>query len=488
MRQNELKDVIEHSPSIRLLGNRNRLFMIQFYNSVFAKLDERSISFEHVFRKLSEYIEINEIQIIDEEDASIRSFENYESRAKNFLRKWIKQGFLSNFLDDNGDEYIELSFHTEKVLDWVNSLKQKEFVGTESRFRSILDQLKDLVEHTEEDRQQRIQFLKDKQEKIEEEIKRMEEGNQLFLYEDYQIISRLDQLNQSAKELVSDFKQVENNFKDITRSIYRKYADQDIDKASILSYTFDALDELKHSDQGKSFYTFYAYLLQNSSQEIWEELVSKLYDKLNQKEIAYSDFFLRKMSRYLYRAGKDVFAANDKMAEKLGRIIVEKEKPNNKAFRNLLGEIKALAVNNTFEELHAPGIQYMERPYFNLSLERPLNLVHQVIEQYQIKIEQAEGDVLQSEQLLNILSKKNINYSKLRKTMTATLKQHKELSLSKLIESHGGVELGLAEVIAYLNTLKFFKHQVYEHERVRIPFDDGSAKCIELPKIVFYHE
>ena len=120
----------------------------------------------------------------------------------------------------------------------------------------------------------------------------IEGGKALFIYEDYQIESRLEDLNQSAKELISDFKEVEYNFKSITKSIYQKYSDMDQKKDEILSYTFDALDEIKKSDQGRSFYAFYAYLLHNSSQDMWDGLVSKLYDKLQAKEIEFSDLFL----------------------------------------------------------------------------------------------------------------------------------------------------------------------------------------------------
>lgn len=488
MSNKEITKIIEESPSVRLIGNRNRHFIIQFFHFSFSNIDERAISFERIFRNLSEYIEKHESSIIDDEDDSLRGFENYESRAKNFLRKWISNGFLTNFLDDNGDEFVELSSHAQKVMDWLVSLKKKEFVGTESKFKNILGQLKDLVENTEEDRQKRLQALRDRKSAIEKEIEMIEGGKALFIYEDYQIESRLEDLNQSAKELISDFKEVEYNFKSITKSIYQKYADMDQNKDEILSYTFDALDEIKKSDQGRSFYAFYAYLLHNSSQDMWDGLVSKLYDKLQAKEIEFSDLFLRRMSRYLYRAGKDVFAANDKMAEKLGRIIGDKERPDNQEFRRLISEIKNLAASEDFGQMKGDGIEQDAKIDFKLSMERPLNLNIPVEEIYETSMERAEGKVTDSDQLVQLLSKKTINLRKMRGEVAGILKEQPNISLERLIDELGGINLGLGEVLAYMNILKYFNHRINEEESFKISFEESSKKYIELPQITLVHD
>lgn len=488
MSNEEITKIIEESPSVRLIGNRNRHFILQFFYFSFSNLEERAVSFERIFRNLSEYIEHNEATIRDEEDDSLRGFENYESRAKNFLRKWISNGFLTNFLDDNGDEYVELSAHAQKVMDWLISLKKKEFVGTESKFKNIIGQLKDLVENTEEDRQKRLQALKERKESIEREIELIEGGKALFIYEDYQIESRLEDLNQSAKELISDFKEVEQNFKSITKSIYQKYSDIDQRKDEILSFTFNALEEIKKSDQGRSFYAFYAYLLHNSSQDMWEELVSKLYDKLEAKDIEFSDLFLRRMSRYLYRAGKDVFAANDKMAEKLSRIIGDKDRPDNQAFRSLISEIKSYAASNEFLDASLKGIELDAKPEFKLVMERPLNFNIPVEEVYESGLELAEGNITDSEQLVQLLSKKTINLREMRKEVKSIIQNQPNISLQELIEELGGINLGLGEVLAYMNILKYFKHNINEDETVKISFEASSNKFIEVPKITLGHE
>ena len=479
----EIADILEHSPSVRLLGSRNRQFIITFFHYSFTGLEDRSVSFERLFRGLAEYIEVNESSINDDEDEDLKGFENYETRAKNFIRRWISQGFLTNFLDDNGDEFIELSGHSNKVLDWLSTLKKKEFVGAESKFKGIVGQLKDLVENTEEDRKKRLASLKQRQEEIQREIKLIEGGEALFIYEDFQIVSRLDELNQSAKDLLTDFKEVEQNFKEITKSIYQKYANVEQGKDSILSYTFDALEEIKKSDQGRSFYAFYAFLMQNSSQGMWEEMVNKLYHKLEAKNIEYSDLFLRRMSRYLYRAGKDVFAANDKMAEKLSRVISDTERPNNQEMRRLFSDIKTLISRDDIMDTDLEGISLAGKADINLHLERPLNLEMPVVPVYDNSIFVADEDLPESDQLVQLLSKKTINMRDIRRNVKDVLEKQPNITLEKLIEELGGIQLGLGEVLAYMKVIKYFDHKIDETEKIMLEFEAEENKFIELPKI-----
>ena len=136
------------------------------------------------------------------------------------------------------------------------------------------------------------------------------------VFEEFEIVPRFNQLNQSAKELLSDFKEVEDNFKEITKSIYQKHTDSNLSKGDILGFTFSELDSIKDSSQGRSFYAFWSFLLNPALQSEWDNLTKELYYTLEDKGISVSDFFLKSMKKHLHAAGQKVYKANDKMAEK----------------------------------------------------------------------------------------------------------------------------------------------------------------------------
>ena len=47
-------------------------------------------------------------------------------------------------------------------MDWVVSLKKEDYIGTESKFKTLFAQLKELVEYSNEDREKRLELLRAK--------------------------------------------------------------------------------------------------------------------------------------------------------------------------------------------------------------------------------------------------------------------------------------------------------------------------------------
>ena len=128
-------------------------------------------------------------------------------------------------------------------------LEKEDYIGTESKFKTLFSQLKELVEYSNEDREKRLE-LRTKKMEIEHQIQRLEMGEEVEVYEDYQIEPRYNSLNKLAKELLSDFKEVDDNFKGIIKEIYERQT-ENAEKKALLNYIFDAYGELKQSQQGK---------------------------------------------------------------------------------------------------------------------------------------------------------------------------------------------------------------------------------------------
>ena len=76
----------------------------------------------------------------------------------------------------------------------------------------------------------------------------------------------------------------------------------------------------------------------------------------------------------------------------------------------------------------------------------------------------------------------------MRSKVKGILEAHPNISLETLIEKLGGIHLGLGEVLAYMNILKFFKHKINESETFKVPFQESANKFIELPKITLRHD
>ena len=107
----------------------------------------------------------------------------------------------------------------------------------------------------------RIGDLERQKKEIDKEIERINGQGMVKHYEDYQIKTRLDDVYRLTNELVGDFKEVEDNSREITKNIYEKQAENSYTKGNLLGYAFASVDNLKQSDQGKSFLSFWHFLL-----------------------------------------------------------------------------------------------------------------------------------------------------------------------------------------------------------------------------------
>ncbi|WP_417369854.1 DUF3375 domain-containing protein [Gelidibacter japonicus] len=479
----QILNVVNTSPSVELLRLRNREMIVEFLTNTFSS-EQNTISSDNIHTQLADFLEYKQVE--NDEYSEINVFDTYEEKAKKYIQHWTNKGFLANYPDEQGEVFYELSAHSRKTIDWLASLKKEEFVGTESKFNNILNQLKELVEFTNEDTQKRIQLLEERKLEIEHQIQRIKIGEDLKVFEEFEIVPRFNQLNQSAKELLSDFKEVEDNFKEITKSIYQKHADGSLTKSDILEFTFDALDELKNSQQGKSFYAFWSFILNPELQNRWEILTKELYNTLEEKLIPVNDSFLKGMKRHLHNSGQKVYKANDKMAEKLSRIIRESENSKSEAIKAIIQQIKKQLVEIS-KAKKKPEISFeLETDNeINIPFERKLTTEQSETVTYTNKPIMADEDITSSEHLSKLFSQSNIDKALLRKRIKDILNKKSQTTLLEIVESYGGLEKGLPELFGYIGIAKDFKHIISSDKTQSIMFDSENNKQIQIPEIIF---
>lgn len=478
----KITEILNNSPSIELLRLRNREAIIVFLINTFSN-QQGAISEEKIIAQLADFIDYRKIEKDEESDIGV--FDSYETKAKKYIQSWTNKGFLTNYPDEQGEVFYELSSHSSKTIDWLASLKKEEFIGTESKFNNILNQLKELVENTNEDTEKRIQLLEERKLEIEQQIQRIKTGEDVKVFEEFEIVPRFNQLNQSAKELLSDFKEVEDNFKEITKGIYQKHADGSLSKSDILEFTFDALDALKESQQGKSFYAFWSFILNPDLQNKWDSLTKELYKTLEEKSIPVSDPFLKGMKKHLHSAGQKVYKANDKMAEKLGRIIRENESSKSEATKTIIQEIKKQLVEiSKIKTKPEISFELETEIVINITFERKLTTEQSEDIIYKDKPKIANEDITSSDHLVKLFSQSNIDKELLRKRIKDILKEKSQATLLDVVDYYGGLDKGLPELFGYIGIVKEFKHVISPDKTQGIVFDSENKKQIKIPEII----
>ncbi len=479
--QNKILDILRTSPSVAILRTRNCNIIIELLTEAFG--DVTAISHENIHNQLAEYLNIHGVE--DDEDSDILFTDTYEEKAAKYIRKWTDNGFLTNYRNEDGEIYYELSSHSSKVLDWLSGLKQEEYIGTESKFKSIINQLKELVEYTNEDREKRMQLLEDKKMEIEHQIQQLQMGEDVKVFEEYEIVPRFQQINKMAKELLTDFKDVDDNFKTIIKEIYQKQIDPSLKKGDLLAYTFDALDELKSSSQGKSFYAFWEFLLASEMQSELETLISDLFQTLKQKNIDSGDTFLQNMVEYLYVSGRKVYQTNDKMADKLSRIIRENDMSRADTSKRIVQEIKNMLIEIA-KKGKKPDISLTVDDGMEISIpfDRKITFEQSEITDYNFTPASDDLSIDELEELGKVFGNVYIDRKVLENNIREVMRGKSQVTLADVVENYPLTQ-GLPELFAYFGTLNQFPHRTVDEDKHHfIVFDYENNKRIRIPEII----
>ena len=488
MESEKIKEILNYSPSIRLLRAKHAHFMLSFFSDVFKREHQLAIKEEILINRLIDYLKQEEIELQeDDEEYRIEFFDNSDEKAKKLIRKWAEQDFLRNYYDEKGCIIFELTTHTDKVLEWLFTLEKKDFIGTESRFKDIVHKLKDIVEFSTEDKARRLEELETRKAQIEDEIRRVQIAEKVDVYDNYQIKSRLDEFIESAKKLLSEFKEVEENFKAITRRIYQKHADSTLTKGNILAFAFDAIDDLKESEQGKSFYSFWEFLIAPSKQDEWKSLTNQLIRILEEREISFDYHFLRQLKTFLYKNGQKVYDANDLMAEKLSRIISEQEKYERIRVKQVIGVITENALKIAEKNVIPPCEFTIEvHPEINLFMERRIQIEKPEISEFSAQPEKKNIELSELTDFSKLLHQEYVDRKRLEKNIQCVLESFPQVSLKHVV-SMFPIEKGLAEVVCYFTIAKDHpdKCVIASDTCEDILFDEQQGKYLRLPQVIY---
>jgi hypothetical protein len=195
--------------------------------------------------------------------------EAFPKSALEYLNDWTstEKGWLRKFYRQGSDEpHFDLTPATEKAIAWLGTLTARSFVGTESRLLTLFELLKQMSEGSETDPQARIVDLHKRRDEIDLEIARIVAGD-IPLLDDTALKDRFQQFMALARELLTDFREVEHNFRGLDRRVRERIALWEGAKGALLEEIMGERDAIADSDQGRSFRAFWGFLMSSSRQE-----------------------------------------------------------------------------------------------------------------------------------------------------------------------------------------------------------------------------
>lgn len=473
---NYIRYLSTHNHTFRLFGLDNAPLIISFLYQEFKKNNKIGITSSSLRASLTDYL------------YSINSAYNniYTANAQKYLDDWSNNGLLRKYYPSGSDEIVfELTPAAEKALDWIRDLEKKEFVGTESRLLKIFEMLKEIVHKSSDDPQKRLDDLMRQKKQVEKEIQDVMSGNIERLSET-QIKDRFMTVNDMARRLLSDFRQIELNFRELDRSIREKQINNNIKKGKLLDDVFKIQDSfILDTDQGKSFKAFWEFLIFQDKKDELSKLIETVNALPEVKKLS-NDNFLENMEFNLTEAGEKVNKTNHVMIEQLRRYLADKTYLENKIIMEMINEFKSNALlvkdnppsGNLFAVIDGdPDIGFIfDRPLYKAKKNPDITI---------IDIEEGTADSVDTDALYKHIY---VDPEELKANIKTLLSNCSQVSLKDVISSHP-VERGLAEVVTYVgiavnNSKYIINDDVIETLVVRNRMTDKQY-IIKMPQVVF---
>ena len=473
MHYDEIDHLRSRHPAWTLLRSTNVALVLSFLGRVFIDANAADLSASALAGALDE--EIYALNLRLGEDTFPRS-------ARAYLDEWASpdHGWLRKYYPPGSDEaHFDLAPAVEKAVLWVRDLRSREFIGTESRLNTIFELLRQMVYGAETNPDHRLVELRRQRAKLDEEISRAERGD-VDILDAVGQRDRYQQFVRTARELLSDFREVEENFRQLDRRLREQIAGWEGSKGELLDEALGSRSSIAESDQGRSFRAFYDFLLSSDRRAEITDLLRRL------QQIESIDDHDPRLARIHFDwidASERTQATVRLLSEQLRRFLDDQVWLENRRVFDLLRSIesKALrvrdvaapAVTMDLDDTKVSVVLPTERPLYRRS--RPTRLDGGPVE--------AGDDDFDSSILLDQI---HVDLEELVQHVLESLGPRRQIALEEVI-AREPLQHGLAELIGYLSLREPGLDVVFDHDgRARIAWStEDRDRVADLPRVTF---
>jgi len=413
--------------------------------------------------------------------------QTFPKGASEYLNDWAapERGWLRKFYPPASDEvHFDLTPATERALSWLGGLTDRAFVGTESRLLTLFDLLQQMKQGSETDPQARVAELHKRRDAIDDEIARVLSGD-LPLLDDTALRERFMHFTSLARELLTDFREVEHNFRALDRSVRERIALWQGAKGALLQAILGERDAIADSDQGKSFKAFWDFLM---SQQRQEELTSLLEQVMALPPVAelHPDPRLKRVHYDWLDAGEHAQATVALLSQQLRRFLDDQAWLENRRIMDLVRalEARALAVR-----AQPPAGDFMRidelAPSITLPMERPLYNPPAKLVLDKLTLLAGDGDLDTSA----LFDQVRVDKALLSGLVRQMLQQRAQVTLSEVLSAHP-LQQGLGELVAYLQLASESPQAVVDDTVLEVVQwrNASGTRQAHLPRVIFVRE
>ena len=460
-----------HSRAWRLLRADTAPLILHVLGTIFIDDNVRTIAEDDLVKRVDDLLyAVNAGQGDDEGRPA------FPRTARAYIDTWADpdQGWLRKFYPEGSQTaHYDATLDVERAHAFVAGLGRRSFIGTQSRLQTIIELLRDIVAATAADPQARLAALRRRREELDAEIAAFDASSPA---DPVALRDRYQHLAGTARELLSDFRGVEENFRALDRSIRADIAAWQGSKGELLDQVVGERHAIADADQGRSFQAFHHILLSQSRRDELTELLERLVEV----DVVDVDKGLAHIHFDWLNAAERTQQTVRLLSEQLRRFLDDKVWIENRRVVELLRSIErsALAVRET-----KPAVT-MEvaaaKPEVSLPFERPLYAVPAATGVDSRPPDAQDADL----EWGTLFEQVYVDSARLAATVRRGLRGHDQVRLAELLEAEP-VTQGVAEVVGYVSLAEDDFDVVLDEsvrEAIHIRDADGVERVVRMPR------
>lgn len=467
---------LDTSPTLSLLHKRHAGVFLSFFYKAFRGENSDTVPEERLESWWQSFIE-NDVALSDWEG------EPPANTPKFYIEEWCKNRWLSRSYSEVDGAYVyRLTAYTEQAIliaEQHLSENRRSFVGTESNFSKIWDALTELAEKTQTDPKVREDQLIAERDRIDAEIAELRKTGKPQILDKTATKSRVFDLINMTNRFLTDFRMVEDSFRRQRDEIQSLYLSQEKSRGDILETALDAVELLKDSDEGRSFFGFQKML--RSSEDV-ENLRALIEHSLKlardfQIDTTFLDGLISRLLAEINRAQRTYSA----ISRQLHVVVEESFRRDRKLLLDVVAEIKKQA-HIARETPPDAGIECRLFPAVNPIMG---------LRWYEAKASgtlNTKIDKLDDQADLSDFFKgigHDLRMEAVLKMIDEELEHHPQVSLSAILSKHE-LKHGAIDLLCFLFAAgRSERHQMLD-QRIEVVLSTDPLKVTRIPEIIYH--
>lgn len=479
-----LQSFFATSPAVRLIRSPHAFWIVDFLVKQFKETGQITRCHSELAAELDVYLERLKVDV---KGLFIDGKSKSQEKADAFLTTWCSNsiGWLKRFIGPELDEpQYQLTDEFEKALAFVErASKELPFIGTESRLRSVLDMLQRVADGVEEDPQARVARLRAQRDEIDREIELTLQSPESTRMTPTQIRERFVMATQQLQQLKSEFRAVEDRFKEITRSVQQKILSANESRGDILQFALDSEDTLKQGDQGQSFFEFLKLLHSPENQDRINKLVKQLHqvDELASEHEDLSS--LKSMVPTLISEAEKILRTTQQLSVTLRRLLDARSTRHHQQLSQVLRDILGAAAAKSENPPIELGLDVEVEIDIQCPMDRPFWEATEPFDEVELETREI-GAAEQQAAFEQLAELDRLDWQLLRRQIADLTQQRGTISLKDLCEDFP-IQIGAVEVLAYVQIAHEDGHHIDQSQMIELQHAGPLGRRLRVPNIVF---